>query len=123
MVIIVALLLSLAALRLKPFQDKNIEVEKKQNILTSINIKSTTLDAEKLYSKYITESFVVDSKGNKVPGIDAFTVDMKAEISKPTEQKKLPVFISTLDNGKNAFVVPLRGKGLWGPIWGYISFG
>ena len=30
MVIIVALLLSVAAMKLKPFQDKNIEVEKKQ---------------------------------------------------------------------------------------------
>ncbi len=32
MVVTVALLLSLAALQLKPFQDKNIEIEKKQNI-------------------------------------------------------------------------------------------
>ena len=41
MVVIVALLLSLAAMQLKPYQDKNIEVEKKQNILASIGIKST----------------------------------------------------------------------------------
>lgn len=122
MVILVALLLALAAMQLKPFQDKNIEVEKKQNILASLNINSTPLDAEKLYSKYITETFVVNSKGDKLEGVDAFSLDVKAESNKPASERKLPVFVSTLDNGGNAYVVPLRGKGLWGPIWGYISF-
>ena len=45
MVVLVALLLSLAALQLKPFQDKNIEVEKKQNILASLHINSQPKDA------------------------------------------------------------------------------
>jgi len=122
MVIIVALLLSVAAMKLKPFQDKNIEVEKKQNILTALNIQSTPKDAVELYDKYITESYVVNSKGEKQTDIDAFTVDMKVEVSNPISKRLLPVFVSTLDDGRNAFVIPLRGKGLWGPIWGYISF-
>jgi Na+-transporting NADH:ubiquinone oxidoreductase subunit C len=122
MVIVVALLLSIAALQLKPFQDKNVEVEKKQNILASLNITSTPLDAVTLYNKYITETFVVNSKGEKISGVNAFTVDIKAETSKPITERELPVFVSTLEDGRNAFVVPLRGKGLWGPIWGYISF-
>ena len=33
----------------------------------------------------------------------------------------LPVFIASLENGSNAYVAPLRGKGLWGPIWGYLA--
>jgi Na+-transporting NADH:ubiquinone oxidoreductase subunit C len=122
MVFIVALLLSLAAMQLKPYQDKNIEVEKKQNILAAINVLSTPKDAVDLYAKYITESFVVNSKGEKLNDFDAFAVDMKADVSKPISERLLPVFVSTLDDGRNAFVVPLRGKGLWGPIWGYISF-
>ncbi len=36
MVVVVALLLSLAAMQLKPYQDKNIEVEKKQNTLPTV---------------------------------------------------------------------------------------
>jgi Na+-transporting NADH:ubiquinone oxidoreductase subunit C len=119
MVVIVALLLSLAALQLKPFQDKNIEVEKKQNILASVHINSTP--AVDLYSKYITESFVLNNKGEKLEGSDAFTIDLKSELSKPASQRSLPVFVGTLDNGSKAYIVPLRGKGLWGPIWGYIS--
>jgi len=121
MVVIVALLLSVAAMQLKPFQDKNIEIEKKQNILSSIRIPSTTLDAVDLYSKYITESFVLNNKGEKQEGIDAFDIELKFELGKPASQRNLPVFVGSLDNGKKAYVMPLRGKGLWGPIWGYIS--
>ena len=38
MVIIVAALLSVAYIKLKPYQDRNIELEKKQNILSSVGI-------------------------------------------------------------------------------------
>jgi len=122
MVFIVALLLSLAAIQLKPYQDKNIEVEKKQNILAAMNIISTPKNAVEQFDKYITESFVVNSKGDKLIGVEAFAVDMKAEVSKPITERSLPVFVGTADDGQHAYIVPLRGKGLWGPIWGYISF-
>ncbi len=123
LVIVVALLLALAALQLKPFQDKNIEVEKKQNILASLNILATPENAEELYDKNITESFVVNVNGEKVEGINAFTIDVKAEFSKPDKLKRnLPVYVSQSENGSLIYVVPLRGKGLWGPIWGYMSF-
>lgn len=122
MVVVIALLLSLAALQLKPFQDKNIEVEKKQNILASIHIASTPADAVDLYAKYVTDSYVLNNKGERKEGVDAFAVDMKNEVGKPAAERSLPVYVGTLDNGSKAFVMPLRGKGLWGPIWGYISF-
>jgi Na+-transporting NADH:ubiquinone oxidoreductase subunit C len=121
MVIIVALLLSFAALQLKPFQDKNIEIEKMQNILAAVNITSTPVNAQELYKKYITESFVINTKGIKVEGVPAFPIEMKNEVVKPAEKRELPVFVCTLDNSDNIYIVPLRGKGLWGPIWGYIS--
>jgi len=121
MVIIVALLLSMAAMQLKPFQDKNIEVEKKQNILTSIRIPSTTKNAVDLYAKYITDSYVINTKGEKQDGVTAFDVELKIELEKPASQRLLPVFVGTLDDQTNAYSLPVRGKGLWGPIWGYVS--
>ena len=121
MVVVVALLLSMAAMQLKPFQDKNIEIEKKQNILASIRIKSTVKDAVELYAKYITDSYVLNNKGEKQEGIDAFAVELKNELSKPAAERMLPIYVGTLDDKTNAYVMPLRGKGLWGPIWGYIS--
>lgn len=121
MVVVIALLLSLAAMQLKPFQDKNIEIEKKRNILASVRIPSTVDDAVDLYARFITDSYVIDRTGQKKEGLDAFTVDMKKEISKPADQRSLPVFVGAMENGTVAYIFPLRGKGLWGPIWGYLS--
>ena len=42
MVIVVAALLSTAAIKLKPFQDVNVVLEKKQNILSSVGAVSYT---------------------------------------------------------------------------------
>ena len=119
MVIIVAAILSLAAINLKPFQDKNIEIEKKQNILASVNIKTDATNAEEIYAEKIINSYIVNSKGEQVKG-DAFTVDLKKERAKPTEQQQLPVFECQVDGGIK-YILPLRGAGLWGPIWGYLS--
>lgn len=120
MVIIVAALLSVAAITLQPFQKKNIEINKKQNILTSVNIESTAENAEAAYDKYIVESFVINSKGQIKEGVNAFNIDMKQELAKPLEDRSLPVFISALDSSKQ-YIIPVYGKGLWGPIWGYVS--
>jgi Na+-transporting NADH:ubiquinone oxidoreductase subunit C len=120
MVIAVAALLSIAAITLQPFQKRNVEINKKQNILTSINIESTAKNAEELYTKFITESYVVSTNGSIIEGADAFTIDMKKEISKPLAERNLPIFVSNVNNTKQ-YVIPVYGKGLWGPIWGYVS--
>ena len=120
MVITVAAILSVAAMTLQPFQKKNVEINKKQNILTSINIESTAKNAEELYDKYILESFAVNSKGEIKEGVDAFSVDMKKELAKPLEERSLPVFVSSLKESKQ-YIIPVYGKGLWGPIWGFIA--
>jgi Na+-transporting NADH:ubiquinone oxidoreductase subunit C len=120
MVIVVAAILSVAAMTLQPLQKKNVEINKKQNILTSINLESDAKNAESLYDNYIQESYAVNSKGELVEGVDAFNIDMKKELAKPLEEQNLPVFVSTLEESKQ-YIIPVYGKGLWGPIWGYIS--
>lgn len=121
MVISVAVLLSLTALLLQPKQEKNIEVEKKMNILSSINVVSTKDNAVDLYNKHIKDSYVINTEGKHIEGVDAFTVALRAEQKKPLAQQYLPVFIAVADNGDTLHVFPLEGKGLWGPIWGYVS--
>jgi len=119
MVILVAAILSFAAFNLKPLQSKNVETEKKQNILASVNIAATAADAEQIYAEKIVNSYIVNAKGEKVDG-DAFTVDMKKERTKKVEDRQLPVFECEVD-GSIKYILPLYGAGLWGPIWGYIS--
>jgi Na+-transporting NADH:ubiquinone oxidoreductase subunit C len=121
MVVSVAILLSLTALLLQPRQEKNVEVEKKMNILSSMNVASTKSDAVELYDRHITDSYVVNVEGNRVEGVDAFTVNLREEQKKPLEEQSLPVFIAVTDNSDTLHILPLEGKGLWGPIWGYVS--
>ena len=120
MVIIVAALLSTAAIELKPFQDRNVELEKKQNILSSVGVAIDRDGAEEIYGTYIKSELVLNNKGEEVEG-SAFDVDLGKEVKKEADAQLLPLFISEVD-GKTRYIIPLRGKGLWGPIWGFISF-
>jgi Na+-transporting NADH:ubiquinone oxidoreductase subunit C len=121
MVIAVAVLLSLAATLLQPAQERNLEIEKKKNMLESINVQVTKENTEELYDKYIKEGFVINSEGEPVEGVDAFTVVLKNEQKKPLEEQSLPVFRAEPDDGEGVTIFPVEGKGLWGPIYGYIS--
>jgi len=121
MVIAVATLLSLAATLLQPAQERNLEIEKKKNMLESINITATRENTETVYEKYIKEGFVINAKGELVEGVDAFTVVLKNEQKKPIDEQYLPVFKAVPDDGKNVIIIPVEGKGLWGPIFGYVS--
>lgn len=121
MVIVVATLLSLAATLLQPRQERNLEIEKKKSMLESINIPATAENTEELYDKYIKESFVINSKGEPVTGVDAFTIVLKIEQKKPLDQQYLPVFNASPDDGEKVIIIPVEGKGLWGPVFGYVS--
>ncbi len=120
MVVVVAAVLSFTAMQLQPLQKKNVEINKKQNILSSLNLESTADNAEELYDKYIEESYVLNTKGERNEGLDAFSVDMKKELAKEEKNRNLPMFVSHID-GQNQYIIPVRGKGLWGPIWGYVA--
>lgn len=119
MVILVAAILASASMALKPRQVRNIEIEKKQSILASVNIESTPATAEELYSQKIVKEYVVNVHGEEIEG-DAFNTDLKKERSKPAEEMHLPVFECQTEDGMK-YILPLRGTGLWGPIWGFVA--
>lgn len=130
MVVIVAILLSFVAMQLKPLQDMNVEIEKKGDILrsvgeaedaSSVKDKNSYINGE--FDKFIADSYVVNFEGEVIDK-DAFeiTLNMKVQADKDVEEREFPVFIYIGEDGGEKYVVPVRGKGLWGPIWGYISF-
>ena len=120
MVVVVAAILAIASVSLRPFQQENIRIDKMMQILSSVHIASTAQDAVSLYEKYITDSYVVDATGRKAEA-EAFGIDIAAEVRRDAAERRLPVFVCTLDNGDVKYILPLYGAGLWGPIWGYIS--
>jgi Na+-transporting NADH:ubiquinone oxidoreductase subunit C len=130
LVVVVAAGLAFTAVQLQPAQDANIRIEKMQNILQSIGIETTPANAEETYSKYIVKQYAVNTKGEVViEGKDAaqkkqvFELNLKVEGKNIFEKKEatLPIYEAKMDDGIVKTIIPLRGKGLWGPIWGYLS--
>jgi Na+-transporting NADH:ubiquinone oxidoreductase subunit C len=121
MVVLVALVLSGAATLLRPLQERNMRIEKMQNILSTVDIEASRGQAEELFAQYIVRAKIVNVSGEEIEG-DAFEVDLQDENRKPVEERNLPVFVAELQ-GEVFYIVPVRGNGLWGPIWGYVSLG
>lgn len=133
LVALVAAVLAYVSISLKPRQQRNIVLETQKNILMSVHlvkdldkVKDKTAYIQKAYSKYITNSYVLNYKGEKVSG-DAFNIDLKEQYDilrqSPSDLSKLrlPVFICSLNDSTTVEVLAVYGAGLWGPIWGYIS--
>jgi len=132
MVILVAALLSTAAMVLKPFQERNAAIAKIQGILLAAKIEATTENAESLFSEAILEEIVIDQDG-KVAGrysngqftegdIRAFDLNLKNELysKKKGDPYHMPLYLARAD-GEMIYIIPLLGKGLWGPVYGNIA--
>lgn len=122
MVVVVALLLALVSSGLKDIQTKNVELDKKKQILSSLKIDLADKDAAALYNELIVKELVVDANAkilSEVKG-EAFAIDIIKESAKKLEERKLPVYVAQVDS-KTKYIIPVRGAGLWGPIWGYVA--
>jgi len=139
MVIAVAAVLSSATSLLKPFQEKNIRTEKMMNILQSVRLEVEKSKADDMYAQYIVREEAINSKGEIVSvfengflttgDIRPFNIDLKVELHKldrlrsgrSTDEPLFPIYVCQ-KNGENYYIIPVLGRGLWGPIWGNIAF-
>jgi len=119
MVIVVAALLSFAATSLKDKQQTNVANESKQNLIKSIGVDVSRDEAGGAFEQYIKEQIVLKN-GEVVEGIKALTVNLADEVKKSEADRLSPLFVAEKD-GKTFYIIPVRGKGLWGPIWGYVA--
>ena len=100
LVVIVAALLTAAALWLQPYQQRNKENEERINILKAAGIADVNKDnTTQLFEQHCTATLTLDENGNI------------------SDNGELPLYV--IDNQTS--VIPMRGNGLWGPIWGYIG--
>lgn len=121
MVILVAVLLSAASLGLKSKQENNVKQEKMQSILSSVGVEVDRSGAEEVYNTVIEQ--VLTIKGGEVVSEDretGFTIDMASAIKSSNMDREVPLYVANKD-GQTFYIVPLRGKGLWGPVWGFVS--
>ena len=120
MVIVVAAALSFTATTLQPLQAENVRLEKMQDILSTVGIETDRDGAQELFDKYITERISLSHDGNTKDDVDAFQVNLAREVKKPIEEQAFPLYVANYE-GETYYIVPLRGKGLWDAIWGYVA--
>ncbi|NDV65175.1 NADH:ubiquinone reductase (Na(+)-transporting) subunit C [Bacteroides sp. 224] len=120
MVVIVAFVLAFTSYSLKDIQNKNVELDKMKQILSSLNVDTKGQDAEALYKQYIKKDMIINFKGEVIAEEGGFSVVEKVELSKEPEDRKLAVYLCEVE-GSTKYIIPLYGQGLWGPIWGYVA--
>ena len=113
-VVIVAFLLAGVSSALKPMQDANVELDKKKQILASLNERNLP-DAAATYDALIVADPIVDAQGNVVAENGGFEVANDA-----VNEDNLPLYIAKID-GATKYILPMTGNGLWGGIWGYLA--
>ena len=113
-VVIVAFLLAGVSSALKPMQDANVELDKKKQILASLNERNLD-DAAATYDALIVADPIVDAQGNVVAENGGFEVANDA-----VNEDNLPLYIAKID-GATKYILPMTGNGLWGGIWGYLA--
>jgi Na+-transporting NADH:ubiquinone oxidoreductase subunit C len=131
MVVVVGSILAYLASGLKPFIKENERFEKQQNILYAMGVNDNegtgsvsfipTDKVEAEFTSYIKEQLVIS--GDQITQDDqAYLIDMKKQIAarKKGQPFKLPVFIGEKE-GKEFYILPMYGKGLWDAIWGFIA--
>lgn len=121
LVTVVGSALGFTAISLKSRQEANANADKMRQILASVDITPSKDSISSDYARYITDSYVVDSRGNRIDGVDAFTVKVERQVKEEADKRLLPVYECLTDNGSLKYILPLYGAGLWGPIWGYVS--
>lgn len=148
MVLFVGSLLAFTAASLKPNIEENKRMEKQQNILYAMGINGnestgditfvSTANVANDFSTNVSEQIVLEVKDGKIlkemtgeefknskdadKGIEPYLIDVKKQQTRVKEGKSryLPLFIGE-NNGKKLYVAPIRGKGLWDAIWGFVA--
>ncbi len=119
--ILTAVILAVTAEGLKPAQEANVALDTKSNILRAVRLDlEEPAKIEETYNTSIEEK-VLNGSGEDLAGMNAKSVALKNEINKAPENRKLPLYIFTGENDKKYYIIPVRGVGLWGPIWGFVS--
>lgn len=132
MVVVVGALLAFVASSLRGKIAENRRMEKQQNILYAMGVNENgdggsvnfvpTSKVGQEFKKYITKQYIIQD-GKVTESDEAFKIDLKQEKAKhqnDPSKRRLPLFLGEKE-GKTYYIIPVRGKGLWDAIWGYVA--
>jgi len=135
-----SILVSTAAVKLKPIQIENKKLDVKKNLLLSAGlIKSGNLPKEEIEKAFgsVETKLINLETGEEATGVDVASFDLekadkdpKAALSIPrdediarikTRAKIRPVYIVKTGGNVSQIILPFHGKGLWSTMYGFLS--
>lgn len=137
MCLVCSILVSTAAVSLKPYQDKNKKNDIRRNILAVTGLDGNAKNIDELFGRF--EVKLVDLKtGNYADtDIDPVNYDQKKAASDPNMSIKLteeqdiasigrranmaPVYLLKENGVLKQVVLPIHGYGLWSTLYGFMS--
>jgi Na+-transporting NADH:ubiquinone oxidoreductase subunit C len=110
--VVCSLLLTAASTGLRPFQERNMAVDRHKNILKAFGIITEdqpieSRQVEQLYQQKIKSAWV----------------NREGRVVEPHEHAPgdLPLFVYLQDQVIQAYALPIHTRGLWGEIQGYLA--
>jgi Na+-transporting NADH:ubiquinone oxidoreductase subunit C len=139
--VVCSVMVSSAAVLLKPMQERNAALEKKRNILLAAGISAQGADAiEKQFGEKITVQLVDLASGDYIPaalGLDPLTYDQRraardGDLSLEIEDREdiagiqrraniAPVYLMYEEDQLQKVILPVHGKGLWSTMYGFMA--
>lgn len=116
---------------LGPAQKKAVDLDTKKQILGAVPAEKEALanmEPEEILKRYeeVISSSVTNYEGNLVDTdaegepVVAEKVEIEKNYKKPAEERLYPIFKYEAD-GKESYILPVFGAGLWDAIWGYVA--
>jgi Na+-transporting NADH:ubiquinone oxidoreductase subunit C len=137
--VVCSVFVSAAAVSLKPLQDENKALDLKTNLLSSAGLVQAGATKDEINEAYKKiETKIVDlATGQYVDGVDPDQYDQRSASKDPAQNIKIEksddlarikyreklskVFLVKEDGRTTQIILPIRGKGLWSTLWGFVS--
>lgn len=134
--VVCSLVVSTAAVMLKPMQDFNKELDRQSNILAAAGLLDASASVEEQFKQVQVK--VVDLRtGKYTDDVDATTYDQSKAVKDPdlsealTAQQDIAkisrrenyalVYLVKKDGQLDKVILPIRGAGLWSTLYGFVA--
>ncbi|SMF11706.1 Na(+)-translocating NADH-quinone reductase subunit C [Pseudobacteriovorax antillogorgiicola] len=135
--VVCSILVSMAAVLLRPTQEANKALDKKKNILAAAGLLEEGVDVEKVFAEKIRVRAVNLDSGEYAEDIDAAKYEQRKAASDPKRSEKIPndrdiarikrtakvasVYEVMEGNELKQVILPVHGKGLWSTMYGFLA--
>ena len=138
--IVCSLLVSGAAVALKPYQEKNKTLDRQKNIIEAAGLADTSelsgAEIQKLFESRVTRQLIDLASGEPVADADPNyeprkaakddklneEIDSQFDIGLSKREQKTWVYLVQGESGQvEQVVLPIYGMGLWSTLYGYVA--